>query len=184
MTDQLRKSIESIRRLSPELNKATDDAARVVSVVEKFLGEECGVGIEASKLVHTTNPDETDVYLEYRRHNGKFRLIITENVILRDEEGKPLTDEYGEPKRHESSVVAWTEASRQQKLAAFAELPGLLDNIAQAVEQSISSTNASVAAVEQITASLSPARSSSPPIRPRPSMADVKRNLADDPAMG
>ncbi len=38
MTDELKKRMARLRELAPRLNAATDQASRVVAMVEKFLG--------------------------------------------------------------------------------------------------------------------------------------------------
>ena len=84
MTQQLKKSVERIRELSPQLNAATDDANRVVAAVEQFLNEDCKVGIPAGVVAVYAAEDSQDaaMTLGYWRVQGKYRIAVgfNENV--------------------------------------------------------------------------------------------------------
>jgi hypothetical protein len=144
MTDQLNKSIEHLRTLSPKLNKATDLANAAVAVVEKFLNDECSLGIPARKTAWIKEGEST-LDLAYERVNGKFRIAIIEEEWIPAEGHSP---DFGEWRHVETRP--WAESSRGDKLRTFAALPKLLDAIVTEVEAAIQKTDETVAAVEKI----------------------------------
>jgi hypothetical protein len=165
MTLELQNSIQNIRGLAPKLNKATDEAARVVAVVEKFLGEECGVGIEVRHHVRGEDGLDDGLWLEYKRHNGKFRLVVTETFVRRDHNGEPIEDNAADQPdvfQRDSKSVAWTEAGRGEKLASFAALPDLLNHLARDMQDSVDSVVAVSTAVEQLGGALQSAALAAP----------------------
>src|SRR4051794_21844527 len=89
MTEQLREQIERLRSVAPKLNAATEEAARVLQEVEKFLGEVLSLGISAtSSDFHEEPADPSDagderiiVYrLAYDRLHGKFQFHTLEQT--------------------------------------------------------------------------------------------------------
>ena len=63
MTDELKKRMARLRELAPRLNSATDQASRLVAMVEKFLVEELHIGISAESTEFnswSTGKDEDD----------------------------------------------------------------------------------------------------------------------------
>src|SRR5258706_3488731 len=142
MTDQLNKSIEHLRTLSPKLNKATDLANAAVAVVEKFLNDECSLGIPARKTAWV-NEGESSLDLAYERVNGKFRIAIIEEEWIPIEGQLPHFGECRHPEQR-----PWAESSRGDKLRTFAALPTLLDAIVTEVEAAIQKIDETVAAVE------------------------------------
>jgi hypothetical protein len=128
-------SFQKLRELAPTLNKAADEAAKIVQDVENLLTKELSLGIEAEVRVNTINlsPHKT-IYkkLAHCRVNGKFRIAIVQEIRTE------FTDENGQPEYSwqpgEGGVVAWAEAPRDAKLETFPLLPKLLQVILQKVE--------------------------------------------------
>src|SRR5687767_5355800 len=114
MTEALSDAVQKLRTLSPKLNAATDLATKAVARVEKFLNDECSIGLPAETRAWITETER--VSLAYDRHESKFRILI------RYED--PGSDEV----RRE---VAWSEAPRGDKLATFAHLAKLLEEVAE-----------------------------------------------------
>src|ERR1700720_4147332 len=76
----LKAELVRLRALTPELNAATDRATKLVLAVERFLGEECQLGIPAYVELNEWQEDGDSVRygirLEYARFEGKFRLVV------------------------------------------------------------------------------------------------------------
>ena len=47
MTDELRRRMARLREIAPRVNAATDQASKLVALVEKFLVEELRIGVSA-----------------------------------------------------------------------------------------------------------------------------------------
>ena len=61
MTDELKKRMARLRELAPKLNSATDQASRLVTMVEIFLVEELHIGISAeSSAFNSWSPGKND----------------------------------------------------------------------------------------------------------------------------
>src|SRR5437879_70397 len=87
MTDPMRKSIEALRGLAPRLNAATDDAGRVVQMIEKFLADECRLSLSAWVALDGEDDDDAapppapmmaTKSLGYARLAGRFRIVLRE----------------------------------------------------------------------------------------------------------
>ena len=158
MTDELRQALQQIREATPKLNKATDEAAQLVKVVDDFLAEQ-GVGLPVQVIVEsgetTKDEEEAEPYhsetlcLSYKRcgRDGKFHIAVEREFFAwRDCDG------YGEPDNPTVSrdVDSWSLASREDKLKTFAELPELLTEIAKQVTNTVKSTVEATKAVERI----------------------------------
>jgi hypothetical protein len=146
MTDELRRSIDRIRELSRKLNTATDEANRVVLAVEKFLNDECRLGLPAAVTVRSRplqNPgmvtSEACMTLEYRRVDGKFRIAIGEK-----------DDNLAGPPQERWLYNTWQDRPRGDKLESFPHLPELLQVLAKKVDSSIEKTQETCATVEQV----------------------------------
>jgi len=166
MTETLRESIENLRSLSPKLNKATDDANNVVQAVETFLNDECRLGVPAEVLAIENDDEHSDTSLAYARVAGKYRIAVTTRWFkVRDEDGTPFTDDFGNPEPILMSVEtsAWSESPRAMKLKTFKELPTLLEQLAKEAEEAISSTTEASEAVGKILAALNHERPSVAP---------------------
>ncbi|MCY2928761.1 MAG: hypothetical protein NTV86_04565 [Planctomycetota bacterium] len=154
MTTELKHSIEALRAISPKLNKATDQAAALVQAVEKFLTEECSIGVSA--WVDVCWRDETDdptvteddrwgrqIWMGYDRCGGRFRIVVRSALIHPD--GQCLDGEDDEDK-----TVPWFEAPRDLKLETFAKLPVLLGAIAEQAAKAVAAAEQSSEAVAQV----------------------------------
>ena len=75
-------AIASLRELSPQLNEATDEAAAVVSDVEKFLNEECSIGLPVRVEIASEDMklDENDE--DARKYEG-YDVFNWEDQALR-----------------------------------------------------------------------------------------------------
>lgn len=131
MTDNLRQQVARLRDLSPRLNEVTDQAARVVLAVEKFLNDECSIGIPARvryKSVQDDDGCQEDFWLNYDRFQGKFRLYVSEATVIQG--NVDHTEE-----------TAWASCRRDVKLASFQAIPQLLQAISDQVERAIQETD-------------------------------------------
>ena len=134
MTKELKAHVERIRKLSPKLNETTDQAARIVEQVEKFLGDECSVGISASAGFKRGTVIADDEYIRswsalvYERISGKFRIGVAVETYRVDDRDEFVSDISRE-------VTVWSSADRETKLAAFEKLPDLLEEIADKAEK-------------------------------------------------
>src|ERR1700691_3613317 len=73
----LSQAINKLRSLSPQLNAAVIEADRVVSLVERFLVQECGLGVEAEVPLHYNDKGKAVTLLRYASFNGTFRIAVT-----------------------------------------------------------------------------------------------------------
>ena len=126
MSDKLSTAFDRLRSSSQKLNSLTDIAGQMVRDVEAFL-EEFGVGLHGCVLVKTIagdtdNPSETNVWLEYLRLNGKYRIV----VVQANEDGASLGEDFVRP---------WSECSREDKIESFEKLPELLLKLAETIEE-------------------------------------------------
>lgn len=117
MDEDLRASLEAIRKHTPRLNQATDNLAEVVRSVEDFLNEVCRLSLNFSVRIADHNPDEYPEWtnLEYTKIGGRFRIAVVH---------------YNEP-LEKSTTTAWSECPRDVKVWAFRCVPNLLTAIAQ-----------------------------------------------------
>ena len=156
MTDDIRNSLSQLRSLSPKLNKATDEATAVVAAVEKFLHEECSLGISTN--VRAWENDELRLYLAYERVGGKFRIAIIEDQpayeIDEDENRRRTIDDAGDPAWRTVATKAWAEAARVDKLRTFSELPTLLKMLASETASSIEQMEKTCETVQQVIGAL------------------------------
>ncbi len=150
MTNELKKSIESLRSIAPKLNAATDKAASVVAEVERLLGEELSIGIPAEvdfesqsrKVPRDEYSDKTvevedALRLAYGRSSscGSFRLMV--------EQYRVWPGEYvGDSIEEVLQQWPWGSAPRKLKLDSFAVLPDLLTRIAEEAGKSLSAADA------------------------------------------
>ena len=137
MTNDLRQAVNKLRALSPQLNSAVLEADRVVEVVERFLVEECGLGVEAEVPLQYNDKGKAVTLLRYTPCNGTFRIALTNTDGMTHFVTRP-----------------WIECDRNERVTSFAVLPKLLIAIAKAVEQQIASTNNTAATVGQIMSAL------------------------------
>lgn len=133
MPERLSDQIAQLRAITPRLHAVTDEAARIVQIVETFLGEECKLGLAAYyDFDHVDDRRGATVFcrsLEYGRIDGQFRLLISEVDI------DPETDE-----RNSLSRTAWVNCTREMKLRSIEYIPDLLAAIGQKVRSTIKQT--------------------------------------------
>jgi hypothetical protein len=137
MTDELKKRMARLRELAPRLNGATDQASRLVAMVEKFLVDELRIGISAESAEFaswSTGKDEDGtvrtVYqsLAFGRVGAAYRIHVMDETVLVDEDGR----------RHEliaRQATPWPSCGRETKLRAVDKLPELLDKIIAETER-------------------------------------------------
>jgi len=131
MTDELKQRMARLREIAPRLNSATDQASRLVAMVEKSLVEELHIGISAessefsswpagkdedgnSRLVHQT--------LAFGRVGTAYRIHVVDEMGIVDDEGA-----WQESLSRQETL--WPSCGRETKLKAVEKLPELLDKI-------------------------------------------------------
>jgi len=138
MSNDLRQAVNKLRALAPQLNSAVEEAHRVVQMVERFLNQECQLGVEAEVPVTYNDKGKASVLLRYGPIEGAYRITMTNT----DGESRFITR-------------PWVNCDRGEKLTSFPALPKLLMAVAKAVETQILSTSTTVATVSQIMSALS-----------------------------
>jgi hypothetical protein len=137
MTDELQKRMLRLRQLAPRLNSATDQASRLVAMVEKFLVDELHIGISAESSEFNSWSAGTDedggarmIYqtLAFGRVGAGYRIHVVDEMAIVDEEGRRQ-----ESVRKQSTP--WPSCGREAKLRAIEKLPELLDKIIQETER-------------------------------------------------
>ncbi len=135
----LRIELARLRKLTPELNAATDRATKVVLAVEKFLNEECQLGIPSYAQYNEWDDGRgtsSGMRLEYARHEGTFRVLITEFT------------EYPDGDFVIREKQPWVNCTRHRKLESVHLIPRLLDSIAKRVRSTITDANENADKVE------------------------------------
>jgi hypothetical protein len=130
-TNDIRGTIEALRAVAPQLNRATDEAAKLVQAIEAILGDELHVGItaESSEIDWSEEVDDDGdrsrfaTTLAYGRINGQFRFHVQVEKIALSGHGR-----LGHPVAVEKTP--WSSCDREMKLLSFEKLPELLGNIA------------------------------------------------------
>jgi len=153
MMNDLRHAVNKLRALSPQLNSAVLDADRVVVLVERFLIEECGLGVEAEVPLQYNDKGKAVTLLRYASVNGACRIALTNTDGSTHFVTRP-----------------WIECDRNERVLSFPALPKLLIAITKSVEQQIASTNNTASTVGQIMAALG--MSANAPL-PAPHDADI-----------
>ncbi len=137
MTDELKKRMARLRELAPRLNNATDQASRLVAMVDKFLVEELHIGISAESTEFnswSTGKDEDDnervirQTLAFGRVGAGYRIHVVEETVIVDKEGRGQ-ELIGK------QATAWPSCGRETKMRAIEKLPELLDKIIQETER-------------------------------------------------
>jgi hypothetical protein len=137
MKDELKKRMARLRELAPRLNSATDQASRLVAMVEKFLVEELHIGISAeSAEFNTWSAGNDDVgnarmvsqTLAFGRIGSSYRIHVLDEMGIADADGnwQGLVSRQATP---------WPSCGRETKLRAVEMLPDLLDKIIQETER-------------------------------------------------
>jgi hypothetical protein len=152
MTDELKKRMGRLRAIAPRLNSATDQASKLVAMVEKFLVSELHIGIPASVAFDCCDEGEGDEgetlqavrCLAFGRVGGVFRVhvAIKHNVILDDEAETSITTG--------TDSVLWPSCDRETKLKAFEKLPELLDTITSEAERLAQTAEATRVKVQEM----------------------------------
>src|SRR5580704_688822 len=130
-------AINKLRSLSPQLNAAVIEADGVVSLVDRCLVQECGLGVEVEVPLHYNDKGKAVTLLRYASCNGVFRIAVTHTDGSTHFVTRP-----------------WSECDRNQRLVSFAALPKLLIAVAKSVEQQIASTTTTAGTVGQIISAL------------------------------
>ena len=137
MTDELKQRMSRLRELAPQLNSATDQASRLVRMVEIFLVEELHIGISAeSSAFNSWSPGEDEngrarlvrQTLAFGRVGAAYRIHVLDEMIVADDDGC----------RHHSvskQATPWPSCGRETKLRAVEMLPELIDRIIRETER-------------------------------------------------
>jgi L-fucose mutarotase/ribose pyranase (RbsD/FucU family) len=158
MTHELKKRLDALRAVAPRLNAATDDANRIVAMVEKVLVDELNLGVpaEATFAHYPDGRDDDGVEVErletlaFKRVNGRYRIVV--ETLIREAMGHQDV--------HSLEDTPWPSCTREQKLNALPKLPLLLDRI---LSQSQKLAEAAEEAAESIKAML--AEDDAPPVK-------------------
>lgn len=153
MSNSLKDSVETLRQVTPRLNRATDKANQTVQAIEKFLNDECGLGMPAA--VFGDDTDNGYVEIGYQRVGGRFRIAVREWTYIRDHDGEFVEDEDGEKRAKTSDWIAWSECGRTTKLLAFPKLPYLLEKLGASLKNIVACVNETAEAAAQILDALS-----------------------------
>jgi hypothetical protein len=146
MTPELKQSIDSLKKISPELNRVTDRASQIVARVEKLLNQELSIGIPGVQFLKEEGiaPNGTrEWYVVYKRVDGLFRIAIEEG-LREDEDAELKTEE----------TTLWAQAPRELKLVSVAGLPDLLAYITQEAERIMTKADAAADAIEKMVEAL------------------------------
>jgi hypothetical protein len=151
MTDELKRRMAKLREIAPRLNAATDQASKLVAMVEKFLVEEIHIGVSA-EVCYEEVPAGTDDdnhalrirhALAFGRSGGSFRIhVVRETVAVED--GGPARTTLAQDR------MLWPSCTRETKLKAFEKLPELLDKIIEEAEQLARTSETTRAKVEEM----------------------------------
>ena len=136
MTDELKRRMARLREIAPRLNAATDQASRLVALVEKFLVEELHIGVSAQvgyeELPAGTDDDNQALRirhsLAFGRVGGSFRIHVVRETFEVDD-GASARTTLGQER------MLWPSCTRETKLRAFEKLPELLDKIIEEAER-------------------------------------------------
>jgi hypothetical protein len=137
MTDELKRRMSRLRELAPRLNSATDQASKLVAMVEKFLVEELHIGISAETTgFNSWNASKDDdgnarmVYqtLAFGRVGAGYRIHVVDEMTIVDDGGRrqELVSQQATP---------WPSCGRETKMRAIEKLPELLDKIIEETER-------------------------------------------------
>lgn len=153
MTDEMRAKLARLRSIAPELNAATDEAAKVVREVEKLLTKSLSLGVSAQAVYFDIRPDvfgdddrtvEVCSALAYGRlPSDGYGIHILRDTLVKDEDGD-VTDCLA------STQTPWHQCSQEEKLTAFECLPELLDKIADGAEERLEKARATTARVREL----------------------------------
>jgi ABC-type transporter Mla subunit MlaD len=140
VTGVLKQAMDQLRSVSRQLNEATDEATRLIVRVERFLDQECSLGIPAGVILSETQQEggpRKRVELKYGRLDRSFGLSITTKTLV----GDVVVDR---------TAVPLAQAPREERLRAVAELPTLLTKLAQKATDLATKAQASSQAVSRV----------------------------------
>lgn len=141
MKKPLSSAVDALRSASAHLNAASDRAAETVRAVEKFLGEECRVGVTAHVLVDSYFEEqvglEVATYLSYERIGNHFRIAVGTAIDGQPDGAKP-----------------WSDCSRDDKLETIEKLPELLAAVSEAVQARVAKADEAARAADEMLAQL------------------------------
>jgi hypothetical protein len=146
MSESLRASIEKLKQASSEMNRAADEAARVVKQTEAFLNKECSFGIEAHVLVR-----EESVECEEGGYYHRTATVRTTLSYERFADDFRITVSRGDGSPDDTIVKPWSEWDRQTKLEAVKFLPNLIESLVNSINSPIQEA---VEATSQVAAAL------------------------------
>jgi hypothetical protein len=130
----LNQSLNRLRGLAPELNKTSDEAARLVLQVETLLTKELAIGVVAEVAVHSRQLSAKKVEftsLAHTRLDGKFRIAVVVERRTEFVNDRNFPDYAWET----VSETPWAECPRDVKLETFPKLPDLLKSIIENAEK-------------------------------------------------
>jgi hypothetical protein len=151
MTDELKRRMAKLREIAPRLNAATDQASKLVTLVDKFLVEELHIGVSAEvcyeELPAGTDDDNHALKirhsLAFGRGGGSFRIHVVKETVAVDDGASARTTLAQER-------ILWPSCSRETKLKAFEKLPELLDKIIEEAERLTQTSEATRVKVEEM----------------------------------
>jgi hypothetical protein len=137
MTDELKKRMARLREIAPRLNSATDQASRLVAMVERTLVDELHIGISAESAEFDSWPagkDEDGNARVVRQTLAFGRVGTAYRIHVVDEIG--IVDDDGDWQESISRLqTPWPSCGRETKLKAIDKLPELLDKIISETER-------------------------------------------------
>jgi hypothetical protein len=182
MTDELKRRMAKLREIAPRLNAATDQASKLVALVEKFLVEELHIGVSAEvcyeQLPAGTEDDNHTLLirhsLAFGRGGGTFRIHVLRETVAVD-------DGTSAPTILAQERILWPSCPREMKLKAFEKLPALLDSIIEEAERLAETSEATRVRVEEMIGEDGPVEvmPGRTPVSARASGGDWSRQLAD-----
>ena len=140
ISDGLRQAMDQLRAVSGQLNQATDEATRLIVQVERFLNQECSLGIAAGVILNESPMEQglrRQVELKYGRLSKGFGLSICTKELA----GDVITARTSTP---------LLQAPRTEKLQAVAQLPALLVKLSQKATELAARAQESCKAVGRI----------------------------------
>jgi len=126
--------LRAVHDAAKRLNEITDRAAESVKTVEKYLAEECKVGVEAAVTVESGVDEDNGVSwwteLKFCRIGQRFRIAVVEGHNV---DGPP-----------EETTTPWSDCRREMKLKTIKVLPQLLDAVIAEIDRHIADAEQAV----------------------------------------
>jgi hypothetical protein len=152
MTDELKKRMARLREIAPRLNGATDQASRLVAMVEKLLVEELHIGISAESAAFNDwlagkddggNLRKVRQTLAFGRVGTGYRIHVVDEMGIVDEEERWQ-------RTVSKQTTPWPACGRETKLKAVEKLPDLLDQIISETERLAKSATESASKIGEM----------------------------------